>query len=93
MNLVNLEVLVLGWCYVLVFIVSAMEVLCMVTLCGWFPRVLIISVKGKTKCQIREQQCGCKRGERCMFSVRHVCEKYLVTGTDVFIVFVGLNKV
>ena len=52
-----------------------------------YGRVLIKRVRGGTECAIGEEQCGFRHGRECMdqvFTVRHVCEKHLANGKDVF---------
>ena len=52
-----------------------------------FGRVLIKRVWAGIECAIGEEQCGFWQGRGCMdqvFAVRHVCEKYLANGKDVF---------
>ena len=43
----------------------------------------------------RDEQSGFRQGRGCMdqvFAVRHVCEKYLANGKDVFWAFMDLEK-
>ena len=58
-----------------------------------FGRVLIKRARAGIECAIGEEQCGYKQGRGCMdqvFAVRHVCEKFLAHGKDVFWVFMDL---
>ena len=46
-------------------------------------------------CNIWEEQCGFRQGRGCMnqvFAVRHVCEKYLANGKEVFWAFMDLER-
>ena len=57
--------------------------------------MLIKRVRAGTECAIGEEQCGFSQGRGCMgqvFAVRHVCEKYLANGKNVFWAFMDLEK-
>ena len=57
--------------------------------------MLIKRVWAGTECAIGEEQCRFRQGRGCMdqvFAVRHVCEKYLANGKDVFWAFMDLEK-
>ena len=59
-----------------------------------FGRLLIKRVRAGTECAIGEEQCGFRHGRGCMdqvFAERHVCEKYLANGKDVFWAFMDLE--
>ena len=60
-----------------------------------YGRVLIERVRVGIECAIGEKQCGFRQGRGCIdqvFAVRHVCEKYLAYGKDVFWAFMDLEK-
>ena len=57
--------------------------------------VLIKRVRAGTECAIGEGQFVFRQGRGCMdqvFAVRHLCEKYLANGKDVFWAFMDLEK-
>ena len=60
-----------------------------------YGRMLIESVRVGTERAIREKQCGIRQGRKCMdhvFALRHLYEKYLAIGKDVFWAFMDLEK-
>ena len=61
-----------------------------------FGRILINRIRDKTENVIAEVQSGFRRGRGCtdqIFIVRQICEKYLGKGKDLYIAFLGLEKV
>ena len=60
-----------------------------------YGRVLIKRFRAGTECALAVEQCRFRQGRGCMdqvFAVRHVCEKYLANGKDVFWAFMDLEK-
>ena len=57
--------------------------------------MLISRVWAGTECEIGDEQCGFRQATECMDQVcarRHVCEKYLSNGKDVFWASMDLEK-
>ena len=56
---------------------------------------MIKRVRARNECAIGEEQCGFRQGRGCMdqvFAVKHVCDKYLANGNDLFLSFMDLEK-
>ena len=57
--------------------------------------MLIGSIRNWTDDILGEQQCGFRYGRGCvdqLFGVRHLCEKFLAKGKDLFWAFIDLEK-
>jgi hypothetical protein len=60
-----------------------------------YGRVLIERVSEITEVQIRDEQCGFRKGRGGVdqvFALKCVCEKYLERQKEVFVAFMGLEK-